>query len=208
MQTEEPVFFDCMYVQQNKSILTLSGRPIGTIQNNAGNYDLTTTLLHPTTLKILNQFQPVKQIVPASRLDAIKFDRNPYSPQQDLVGIAIYQSHIGGINSSRRLLNLYSTNQQSSIKQVLNGLMTNYQSSTSNNNCDDWNTVELKRTIHLTGKNKNQLPILRIKEHIIDNDYDQKSCHAEISKHQKTYQIQFNGTDYPIQQITKNDLEY
>lgn len=207
MQPEDPSFFDCIYVQNNKAILTLSSRPTGISQNNLSNYDINLTLLDPATLKILNQFQPIGKIIPKTRLDAIKFDRTPYSLQQNLVGTAIYQSNIGGINSSRRLLNLYSISQKSQIKYVLNELTTHYQSSTPNYSCDGWDTTELKRTIHLTDKSYNLLPIFRIKEQTIDTLYDRKSCHAEKSKQQNLYQIQFNDIDYPIQQITQNDIE-
>jgi hypothetical protein len=64
------------------------------------------------------------------------------------------------------------------------------------------------QAIHLAGKNNGRLPILRIKEQTMDTDYSRKSCHADISKQQKSYQTQFNGTDDPIQQIMKNDVAY
>lgn len=203
--TEEPAFFDCIYVQKNKSILTLSSHSTGTNQDNAGNYELTLTLLQPTTLKVLNQFQPVKQIIPITRLDSIRFDRTPFSLQQDLVGIAMYQSHIGGINSSRRVLNLYSIKQQNHIQQVLNDLMTHYQSSTQNTACGEWHTIELKRTIHLTGKMKNKFPIFNIKEQLKETDFNRQSCRVEITREQNNHQIQFNGSHYSIQHIKLND---
>ncbi|MCL6249047.1 hypothetical protein M5F00_14405 [Acinetobacter sp. ANC 4945] len=203
--TEEPAFFDCIYVQNNKFILSLSSHSTGTNQDNAGNYNLTLTLLQPATLKVLNQFQPVKHIIPKTRLDAIKFDRTAFSLQQDLVGIAMYQSHIGGINSSRRVLNLYSIKQQKHIQQVLNGLTTHYQSSTQNTACGEWHTLEMKRTIHFTGKMKNKFPIFNIKEQIKETDFNRQSCRAETVREQNNHQIQFNGAHYSIQHVQLND---
>lgn len=203
--TEQPSFFDCIHLQKNHAILTLSSHPTGTSQDNAGNYNLSFSLWHPTTFQILNQFQAPQQIIPSTRLDDIKFDINPYSAQQDLVGIALYQSHIGGINSSKRLLNLYSINAKQQIRPVLNQLLTNYQSSTSNNKCGEWHTVEMKRSIHLTGKIKNNFPIFKIKEQSKETNFNYTSCRAEITKTQNNYQIQLNGTHYFIQHLQLND---
>lgn len=199
-------FFDCIHLQHSKNILALSSTPTGESTENAGNYDLKLMLLEPKSFQLLDTLQTVQGIIPATRLNDVKFDITHYSKQKDLIGVGIHQSHIGGINSSKRLLNLYAIHTEAKITQVLSELMTDYSSSMSSS-CDDWHTVKLNRTVHLNALTRHDYPLFDIKERIAEHTYNTKNCKPIIQKQQKNYQIHFDGVSYPIQHIKINDHE-
>ncbi|WP_143223999.1 hypothetical protein [Acinetobacter sp. ANC 5054] len=201
---KQPAFQDCIQLQYSHRLLALSSNATGVIQDNAGNYDLKLYLLDKDTLQVLKVFKSPKGIVPTTRLDNVQFDLNAYAKDQELVGIALKQSHIGGINSSKRLLNLYAIHTDSKISVVLNGLMTNYNSSTQSA-CDDWNTEEFKRSLHISNQTYKGYPIFLIKESSINSHYNHQNCKAIVEHDQGRYQLKFDGKEYPIQHIKKND---
>lgn len=202
--TNKPVFQDCIQLQHSRRLLALSSNATDVIQDNAGNYDLNLYLIDKGTFQVLKVFKSPKGIVPTTRLDNVQFDLTPYAKDQDLVGIALKQSHIGGIHSSRRLLYLYAIQTDSKILAVLNGLMTNYNSSTQSA-CDDWNTEELKRTLHISNQTHKGFPIFLIKESSISSHYNHKNCKASAEHDQGRYQLKFDGKEFPIQHIKKTD---
>lgn len=202
--SNKPAFQDCIQLQYSQRLLALSSHSIGVTQDNAGNYDLTLYLIDKGTSQVLKVFNSPKGIVPTTRLDNVEFDLNPYAKDRELVGIALKQSHIGGINSSKRLLNLYAIQTDSKISLVLNGLMTNYNSSTQSS-CDDWNTEEIKRTLHISNQTHKGYPIFLLKESNINSHYNHQNCKASVEHEQGRYQLKFDGKEYPTQHIKKND---
>ena len=196
-----PTLSSCMHVNihQQPMLLFALSRPLEhTTEDNAGNYDLNIYLLDQQQ-KILQHYTAPEPIIPETRLNQIQWDINPYSSlaNQPVFGLAIKQTHIGGISHDARYLNLYHLKPNLAIQPVLTDFLTDFSSGMAPHmGCDDAQTYTLKRILMLSDHRTHGFQDIIIKEKTEDTLVNTSNCKVSRPVHSKQHILKFDGKRY------------
>lgn len=196
-------FSDCVIINpQTKLYLVAVSNPLATQSDNAGNYDLSLFLIDQQHQKIIQKYKHKDPIIPATQFEHLTFDINHYSTlaDQNVIGLAINEQHVGGISHSARYLNLYRINKYSNIQPILTNFLTDFSAGIGPMGCDTAETSVLKRNLILLNSTSNGLQDIQINEKTEDTRV-KSNCKVIHPILKRQHILKFNGQKYSTDKI-------
>ena len=191
-------FSACIIINpQTKLYLVAVSNPLATQSDNAGNYDLNLFLIDQQHQKIIQKYKHKDPIVPVTRFKNLTFDINHYSTlaNQNVIGLAINEQHVGGISHDARYLNLYRINQHYNIQPVLTDFLTDFSAGMGPMGCDTAETSVLKRNLLLLNSTSKGMQDIQINEKTEDTRV-KSNCKVIHPILKRQHILKFNGQKY------------